>query len=132
MTMIKKLDTTKDYSEALKDALIMRLAGTATRAIDDALGILLYNIARWAVSEQDILWRDKPDVVSEVNLRLLTKLDKVDTSQPAMRILMYLKTAASNAHKNILEANGRKKRTGELVDIEDVAVATDIRGQRIY
>lgn len=130
--MIKKLDTTKDNSEALKSAIIMRLNGTASRAVDDALGILLYNIARWAVSEQDMLWRDKPDVISDVNLRLLTKLEKVDTTQPAMRILMYLKTAASNAHKNILEANSRQKRTGELVDIENLTVATDIRGQRIY
>ena len=113
-------------------AIIMRLNGTASRAVDDALGILLYNIARWAVSEQDMLWRDKPDVISDVNLRLLTKLEKVDTTQPAMRILMYLKTAASNAHKNILEANSRQKRTGELVDIENLTVATDIRGQRIY
>lgn len=130
--MIKKLDTTKDNSEALKSAIIMRLNGTANRAVDDALGILLYNIARWAVSEQDILWRDKPDVISDVNLRLLTKLEKVDTTQPAMKILMYLKTAASNAHKNILEANSRQKRNGELVDIENLTVATDIRGQRIY
>ena len=130
--MIEKLNTDNDYSEALKAALIMRLNGSATRTVDDALGLIIYNIARWAVAERDILWREKPDVISDVNLRLLTKLHKIDTTQPAKRILVYLKTAASNAHKNILESNGRQKRTGEVVDIANLAIPTDIRGERIY
>ena len=125
--MIEKLNTDNDYSEALKAALIMRLNGSATRSVDDALGLIIYNIARWAVAG-----REKPDVISDVNLRLLTKLHKIDTTQPAKRILVYLKTAASNAHKNILESNGRQKRTGEVVDIANLAIPTDIRGERIY
>lgn len=130
--MIDNLNTSKDHSEALKYAIILRRNGTICPAIDDLLGKFLYNIARWAVAEHDILWRDKPDVVSDVALKVIMAVDKVDLEKSAPQILGYLRTAAKNAHKNILEANACQKRTAELVDVDVVTIATDIRGQRIY
>jgi hypothetical protein len=130
--MIDNLNTSKDHSEALKYAIILRRNGTICPAIDDLLGKFLYNIARWAVAEHDILWREKPDVVSDVALKVIMAVDKVDLEKSAPQILGYLRTAAKNAHKNILEANACQKRTAELVDVDVVTIATDIRGQRIY
>lgn len=130
--MIDNLNTSKDHSEALKYAIILRRNGTICPAIDDLLGKFLYNIARWAVAEHDILWREKPDVVSDVALKVIMAVDKVDLEKSAPQILGYLRTAAKNAHKNILEANACQKRTADLVDVDVVTIATDIRGQRIY
>lgn len=130
--MIDNLNTSKDHSEALKYAIILRRNGTICPAIDDLLGKFLYNIARWAVAEHDILWREKPDVVSDVALKVIMAVDKVDLEKSAPQILGYLRTAAKNAHKNILEANACQKRTAELVDVDVVTIATDIRSQRIY
>lgn len=130
--MIDNLNTSKDHSEAIKYAIILRRNGKVCAAIDDLLGKFLYNIARWAVAEHDIMWRDKPDVVSDVTLKVIQAVDKVDLDKTAPQILGYLKTAAANAHKNILAADSCLKRKGELVDMETVTIATDIRGQRIY
>ena len=130
--MIEQLNTSKDHSEAIKYAILLRRNGTICPAIDDLLGKFLYNIARWAVAEHDIMWRDKPDIVSDVALKVIMAVDKVDLDKSAPQILGYLRTAAKNAHKNILEANSCLKRTGELVDFDGVTIATDIRGQRIY
>ena len=130
--MIEKLDTGIDHSQALKDALVLRRNGTITPLLDNMLGLIVYNIARWVVAERDVLWREKPDVISDLNLKLLMVIDKVDLSRPAPQILGYLRNAARNAHTNMLEAMHCQKRTGELVDIENLPIATDFRGQRIY
>jgi hypothetical protein len=130
--MIGNINTSKDHSEAIKYAIILRRSGKICPQIDDLLGKFLYNIARWAVAEHDIMWRDKPDIVSDVALKVIMAVDKVDLDKSAPQILGYLRTAAKNAHKNILEANSCLKRTGELVDFDGVTIATDIRGQRIY
>lgn len=130
--MIENLNTSKDHSEAIKYAIILRRSGNICPQIDDLLGKFLYNIARWAVAEHDIMWREKPDVVSDVALKVIMAVDKVDLDKSAPQILGYLRTAAKNAHKNILEANSCLKRKGELVDVDVVTIATDIRGQRIY
>lgn len=129
---IKQLDTDKDHANALKYAIMLRRNDMIDRAMDDMLGRILYNIARWAVAERDILWRQKPDVISDVAVKVIMAVDRVDLGKSAPQILGYLRSTAKNAHTNILEASKCAKRSGELVDVESVSIATDFRGQRIY
>ena len=49
--MIEKLDTTQDYSEALRLAIEARNEGSIDATMDDLLGRVLYNIARWSVAD---------------------------------------------------------------------------------
>ena len=125
---IKKLDTSIDHSVALREALVLRNAGIASPAVEDTVGLILYNIARWALSERDALWREHEDTVSDINYKLLTVLPKVDLTLHPRKILIYLKNNIKDQEK----ASRRQKRSADLVDIEDLPIATDYRGQRIY
>lgn len=129
---IKKLDTSIDHSVALREALVLRNAGIASPAVEDTVGLILYNIARWALSERDALWREHEDAVSDINYKLLTVLPKVDLTLHPRKILIYLKNTATNYIKDQEKASRRQKRSADLVDIEDLPIATDYRGQRIY
>lgn len=128
---ISTLDTSIDHSEALKAALTMRVQGTSTDAVENALGIILYNIARWALSEKDRQWREHEDMVSEINLKLLMTLPRIDLTKNSMKILGYLKKTATNTILDMQKASRRQKRSAELVDVDVLQIATDFRGNLI-
>ena len=50
-TNILKVLSNVEYADALKEALVKRSAGQIGRSEDDVLGIFLYNISRWGVSD---------------------------------------------------------------------------------
>jgi DNA-directed RNA polymerase specialized sigma24 family protein len=128
---ISTLDTSIDHSEALKAALTMRVQGTSTDAVENALGTILYNIARWALSEKDRQWREHEDMVSEINLKLLMTLPRIDLTKNSMKILGYLKKTATNTILDMQKASRRQKRSAELVDVDVLQIATDFRGNLI-
>lgn len=131
MGMIKVINTGCDYSEALKGAIARRRDNTITRAEDDLLGRLVYNIARWAVADYSRERLSDEDLIGEIQLHLVTVLDRIDIDRPGKAIIMYLKRAGDNRLISIDRANGRQKRTGELVSIEDIPLATDFFGRPI-
>ena len=128
---MKVRDTSQDSSEAFKAALVMRQAGTIDRPTDDALGTIVYNIARWAVADDNPGNLSDEDFISEVQLHLLTKLDRADLSRSGKALMVYFKTAADNKIVSMHRYNGRQKRTGLLVELEPRTVATDIFGRII-
>lgn len=128
---IKQLNLDQDYSEALKEALVMRSKGAIPREMDDALGLIIFNISRWAVAETDRLVAMHEDVICDVNLKVLQALPKVDLNQPAKRILGFLRKTAKNAHYNMIRDSKRIKRSAELLQIDEIQIATDFHGNRI-
>lgn len=109
----------------------MRSAGTITRPMDDMLGVIIYNIARWAVAEDNPANLSDEDFISEVQLHLLMKLDKADLTRSGKALMVYFKTAADNKIVSMYRYNGRQKRTGVLIELEPRTVATDIYGRII-
>ena len=129
MGMIRVRDTSEDVSGALKEALQLRAAGKLDRATEDMLGTVIYNIARWAVAEDNQMNLDDEDFLGEVTLHLLTKIDRLDLSRNGKAIIGYLKRAADNRIVSMHRYAGRKKRSAELVCFDDVTASTDIFGR---
>lgn len=128
---MKVRNTSEDSSNAFKEALVMRSAGTITRPMDDMLGTIIYNIARWAVAESNPANLGDEDFISDVQLHLLMKLDKADLNRSGKALMVYFKTAADRKIVSMYRYNGRQKRTGTLVELEPRTVATDIYGRII-
>ena len=128
---MKVRNTSEDSSNAFKEALVMRSTGTITRPMDDMLGVIIYNIARWAVADDNPANLSDEDFISEVQLHLLMKLDKADLTRSGKALMVYFKTAADNKIVSMYRYNGRQKRTGTLVELEPRTVATDIYGRII-
>lgn len=128
---MKVRNTSEDSSAAFKEALVMRANGTITRPMDDMLGIIIYNIARWAVAESNPANLGDEDFISDVQLHLLTKLEKADLNRSGKALMVYFKTAADRKIVSMYRYNGRQKRTGTLVELEPRTVATDIYGRII-
>lgn len=124
-------NTSEDASEAFKAALAMRRAGTIDGPTDDMLGTVVYNIARWAVADDNPVNLGDEDWISEVQLHLLLKLDRADLDRSAKALIVYFKRAADNKITSMKRYRGRQKRTGLLVELEPRTVATDIYGRII-
>lgn len=129
--MLKARDTGKDVSEALKAAIAARREGTIGAEADDMLGQVLFNIARWCVADRDRTRLGDEDLISDLTVHLLSKLDKVDTSRGGASAVVYLKTAADNKFKDMLRDAGRAKRRAVLVELEPHTVTTDFFGRII-
>lgn len=128
---LKIRDTSKDVSEALKAALILRRDGKMDRATEDMLGMVIYNIARWAVADSSSASLDDEDLISELQLHILKKLDKANLDRHGKAVLVYLKRAADHKIIDMHRASHRQKRSGELVELEPFTVACDIYGRII-
>lgn len=128
---LKLRDTTQDVSEAFKAALILRRDGKMDPLTENMLGTVIYNIARWAVADSARVSLDDEDLISDIQLHLLTKIDKADLNRHGKAILVYLKHAADRKIIDIYRAAHRQKRTGELVELEPFTVACDIFGRII-
>lgn len=124
-----------EYAGALKEALVMRRAGTIDPATDDALGVFMYNIAAWGIADrvrQGKLpeeYRTDPDVRGDVLAMIAPKFDTVDLTRAPKEIITYLARCASTAAKDLRKKETRKKRQHEEVDIEGVVVVADFYGQ---
>jgi len=129
--MIGIRNTNVDYSEAFKSAILHRLDDQINRAEDDALGMLLYNIARWAVADSARSELGNEDLICEIQLHILSKLPMVDRKKSGAAMIAYFKRAADNRLISIHRANSRQKRTGTLIDINDTNLATDFYGRQL-
>ena len=129
--MIEKLDTTQDYSEALRLAIESRNEGSIDATMDDLLGRVLYNIARWSVADKSRQSLGDEDLLGELQLHLLTRLPKVSTERSGKSIIKCLKVACDRKLIDMHREATRLKRTGFLMDIEDLTLATDFFGRRI-
>lgn len=128
---LKLRDTTQDVSEAFKAALILRRDGQMDPATENMLGTVIYNIARWAVADSARASLDDEDLISEVQLHLLRKLDRANLDRHGKAILVYMKQAADRKIIDIYRAAHRQKRCGELVELEPFTVTCDIFGRII-
>lgn len=129
--MIKQRNTNEDCADAFKVAVLHRLDEEISRAEDDMLGMLIYNIARWSVADRARSELSNEDLICEIQLHLLSKLPKIDRDKSGAAMIAYLKRAGDNRIISIHRANSRQKRTGELVEIETLQLATDFYGRRI-
>lgn len=127
--MIGIRDTSVDYSDAFKEAVLHRLDGNISVPEENMLGMLLYNIARWAVADKARAMLSNEDLICEINCHILSKLSMIDRNKSGSAMMSYLKRAADNKIISIHRANSRQKRTGSLVDITDVTLATDFFGR---
>lgn len=124
-----------EYANALKEALVLRRAGTIDHATEDALGVFMYNIAAWGIADrvrQGKLpeeYRTDPDVRGDVLSMIIPKFDKVDLNRTPKEIITYLARCASTAAKDLRKKETRKKRQHEEVDIEGVVVVSDFYGR---
>ena len=124
-----------EYAEALKEALVMRRAGTIDTATDNQLGVFAYNIASWGIGErvrQGKLpeeYRGDPDIRGEVLAMILPKFDKVELTRTPKEIIAYLARCASTAAKDLRKKETRQKRIHEEVDLEAVVVESDFYGR---
>lgn len=129
--MIAVRNTNEDLADALKHAIMMRLANTIDTTEDNLLGLIIYNIARWSVADRARASLGNEDLICDIQLHLLQTLPKVDTSKSGRAMFAYLKRAADNKIISMHRADSRQKRTGILVDITDVSLATDFYGRQI-
>jgi hypothetical protein len=129
--------TSQSWAPALKAAIIMYKENTLDNATAGALGVMIANMARWAISDacaKNTLYKQMKDDVdfrSDIMCDLYCKLPKVDTTQHETKILCCLKKMADNCIIDRQRYMGRKKRQHEDVPIDDIAVCCDLYGERI-
>ena len=127
--MIEKLDTTQDYSEALRVAVKARQDDTISVAMDDLLGRILYNVARWSVADKSRQDLGDEDILGELQLHLLRKLENINTNHSGKAILKCMKKICDRKLIDMHRVATRQKRTGVMLDIEDLQLATDFFGR---
>lgn len=125
-----------DYADALKEALVMRRAGTIDRAVDDMLGNLLYSISQWSIAEAvraGKLWRtfsQDPDFESEVLVAIVNYANKVDLDRRPKEILVFLKKCGRSAIRDLIMKANALKRQHEEVPLDGAIVHTNFYGAR--
>lgn len=136
-TNILKVLSNVEYADALKEALVKRSAGQIGRSEDDVLGIFLYNISRWGVSDcikSKLLPVERmgdTDLIGEVLVALLSKLPKADLTKTPKEIIVYLFRVARSAARDIRAKETAIKRQHEDVDLESAVLTSDFYGRRI-
>lgn len=123
-----------EYARALKDALVLRRAGTIDAETDAQLGTFIYNIATWGIAERvragklPESYRGDPDIRGDVVAMIMPKFDSVDLERSPKEIIVYLARCASTAAKDIRKKETRKKRVHEEVELEAVVMVSDFYG----
>lgn len=124
-----------EYAGALKTALELRKAGKLPAAAEEQLGIMVQNIARWAIGtgvSKGKLWRtvaDDEDFRAHVVMRVCMKLDRVDVTREPKEIISYLyRVAVTDGISGWLDMAGAKKRQADIVSMYDEAVQVDFNG----
>lgn len=136
-TNILKVLSNVEYADALKEALVKRSSGQIGRSEDDVLGIFLYNISRWGVSDcirSKLLPAERmgdTDLIGEVLVALLSKLPKADLTKTPKEIIVYLFRVARSAARDIRAKETAIKRQHEDVDLESAVLTSDFYGRRI-
>lgn len=125
----------REYASALREALRMRKAGTITPAIDEQLGLFIYNIANCEISSMIVkkkLFRDQandPDFLSDVVAGVAKYIDRVNTDMDPPAIFAYLRMAAHNAITDIQKKMSRGKRQHEDVELGDAKLVANFYGE---
>lgn len=136
-TNILKVLSNVEYADALKEALVKRSSGQIGRAEDDVLGIFLYNISRWGVSDcikSKLLPAERmgdTDLIGEVLVALLSKLPKADLTKTPKEIIVYLFRVARSAARDIRAKETAIKRQHEDVELSSAVLTSDFYGRRI-
>lgn len=131
-----KIDNLRNYSEAMKQALIMRRNGTIDSATDHLLGQIAYNIVRWAIVEMvqqlriDTVRSNDPDFQSQCVLMVVTYFDRVNLDLDSTAIVVYLKKVAQSAARDQLMAATCGKRQHDDVDLDAVTIVSDFWGRK--
>lgn len=137
-TNILKVLSNVEYADALKEALVKRSAGQIGKAEDDVLGIFLYNISRWGVSDcikHKLLPAERmgdTDLIGDVLVSLLSKLPKADLTKTPKEIIVYLFRVARSAARDIRAKETAIKRKHEDVDLDSAVLTSDFYGRRIH
>lgn len=134
--MSMQLDQLRNYADALKEALVMRRNQTIDAATDRMLGLIAYNITRWAIIDMvkhqklDLYHSNDPDFFAQCTLMVVTYFDRVKLDMDATGIVVYLKKVAQSAARDQLLSLSCSKRKHEDVDLESVTITADFYGQK--
>lgn len=125
----------EEYATALKEAIKMRREGTIDSATDDQLGLFAYNIAQWAIAtsvQKGQLWiafSQDIDFQSDVLVKVVEYLDKVNLDREPKEILIYLYRVARSAIRDLVDKANTGKRKHEEACIDGVSITTDFYGR---
>lgn len=125
----------EEYATALKEALIMRRNGTIDRETDGQLGLFAYNIAQWAIAssvQKGQLWvsfSQDTDFQSDVLLKVVEYLDKVNLDREPKEIIVYLYRVARSAIRDLVDKANAGKRQHEECDVDGITLTTDFYGR---
>lgn len=125
----------EEYATALKEAIRMRREGTIDSATDDQLGIFAYNIAQWAIAtsvQKGQLWikfSQDIDFQSDVLVKVVEYLDKVNLDRNPKEILVYLYRVARSAIRDLVDKANAGKRKHEEASIDGMSITTDFYGR---
>lgn len=121
----------EEYAPALKAAIILRRMGTIDEETDKELGRMCVKVSYWAINEmvrEGKLFEEYAkdyDFVMDVAVGVISALSKVDLERTAKEILIYLKRVGRTTAKDRLASMTCKKRTGQVVNIENMQIKTD-------
>lgn len=125
----------EEWAEALKCALTMRLDGTIDRETDRQLGVFAYNIAQWAIAsslKKGHLWfsfAKSSDFQSDVLLKVVEYLDRVNLERRPKEILVYLYRVARSAIRDLVDKANAAKRKHDEACIDCVSLTADFYGR---
>lgn len=131
------VNLTKDYADALKEAIIMRRAGSITPDIDNQLGHICHSITQWCIGTRVLrgqLYRthaSDEDFQSDILLKVVEGLDKVNVDRKPKEIIVYLYRIAYTAINDKLDKLNAKKRVHEEWSLLDSDIYTDFYGENI-
>lgn len=121
----------EEYAPALKAAIILRRMRTIDEETDKELGRMCVKVSYWAINEmvrEGKLFEEYAkdyDFVMDVAVGVISALGKVDLERTAKEILIYLKRVGRTTAKDRLASMTCKKRTGQVVNIENMQIKTD-------
>lgn len=121
----------EEYAPALKEAIVLRRMGTIDEETDKELGRMCVKVSYWAINEmvrEGKLFEEYAkdyDFVMDVAVGVISALSKVDLERTAKEILIYLKRVGRTTAKDRLASMTCKKRTGQVVNIENMQIKTD-------
>lgn len=125
----------EEYATALKEALKMRREGTIDRATDAQLGLFAYNIAQWAIAtsvQKKQLWcsfSQDADFQSDVLVKVVEYLDKVDLKREPKEIIVYLYRVARSTIRDLVDKANTGKRKHDEVLLDNASIMTDFYGR---
>jgi hypothetical protein len=115
----------------------MRRDGTLTPELENQLGNMYYNIARWGIAtmvRKGKLIRptaEDEDFFGEMLIAAIKASDRANLDMDPPAILVYVRNSVINAAKVYLRDKSRLKRQGTLVELSEINLTSDVFGNTL-